>query len=144
MGSSDLHISKREPTPTTHVSTRTNSWSTTSKSELRTSCFLSIRQLALKTPFPFVEQVMKGVYLSFVRNAKSMGEQSRAAVAMMGKCIVEILGVDMVAAYQHAFVYIRQLAIHLRNAIKNKSKDAYAAGEAKRGRRSEGGEGGAQ
>ena len=104
-----------------------STWSTTGKSELRTSCFLSIRQLALVTPFPFIEQVMKGVYLSFVRNAKTMNEQSRTAVAMMGKCIVEILGIDLVAAYQHAFVYIRQLAIHLRNAIKNKSKDAYAA-----------------
>lgn len=60
-------------------------------------------------------------------NAKVMNEQSRPAVAMMAKCIVELLGTDLVAAYQHAFVYIRQLAIHLRNAIKNKSKDAYAA-----------------
>ena len=102
-------------------------WSTTSKSDLRMSCFLSIRQMAIVTPFPFVEQCMKGLYLSFVRNAKVMNEQSRPAVAMMAKCIVELLGTDLVAAYQHAFVYIRQLAIHLRNAIKNKSKDAYAA-----------------
>lgn len=102
-------------------------WSTTSKKDLRVSSFLAIRQLAIQTPFPFIEQCMKGTYLSFVRNARSMSEQSRSAVATMAKCIVELLGNDLVAAYQHAFVYIRQLAIHLRNAIKNKSKDAYAA-----------------
>ena len=102
-------------------------WSTTSKKELRLVSFLCIRRLALNTPFPFIEQCMKGLYLSFVRNAKVMNDQSRSAVAMMAKCIVELAGLDMVAAYQHAFVYIRQLAIHLRNAIKNKSKDSYAA-----------------
>jgi len=101
-------------------------WSTTSKKDLRQSSFLAIRQMAIRTPFPFVEQCMKGCYLSFVRNAKTMNEQSRSAVAMMAKCIVELLGNDLVAAYQHAFVYIRQLAVHLRNAIKHKSKDAYA------------------
>ena len=102
-------------------------WSTTTKKELRLVSFMCIRRLALDTPFPFIEQCMKGLYLSFVRNSKVMNEQSRGAVAMMAKCIVELVGADMVAAYQHAFVYIRQLAIHLRNAIKNKSKDAYAA-----------------
>ena len=102
-------------------------WSTTSKKQLRLASFMCIRRLALNTPFPFIEQCMKGLYLSFVRNSKVMNEQSRGAVAMMAKCIVELIGSDMVAAYQHAFVYIRQLAIHLRNAIKNKSKDSYAA-----------------
>lgn len=102
-------------------------WSTTSKKDLRLVSFMCIRRLALNTPFPFIEQCMKGLYLSFVRNSKVMNEQSRGAVAMMAKCIVELVGSDMVAAYQHAFVYIRQLAIHLRNAIKNKSKDSYAA-----------------
>jgi nucleolar complex protein 2 len=38
---------------------------------------------------------------------------------------VEMYSLDLAASYQHAFVYIRQLAIHLRNAITTKTKDAH-------------------
>ena len=39
--------------------------------------------------------------------------------------VVELYRLDMCASYQHAFVYIRQLAVHLRNAIVVKKKDAH-------------------
>jgi len=38
---------------------------------------------------------------------------------------VEIFGLNFTSSYQHAFVYIRQLAIHLRNAITQKTKMSY-------------------
>lgn len=39
--------------------------------------------------------------------------------------VVELYRLDEVASYQHAFVYIRQLAIHLRNASLAKKKDTH-------------------
>jgi len=35
-------------------------------------------------------------------------------------CVVELYGIDFIASYQHAFVYIRQIAIHLKECYENK------------------------
>lgn len=39
--------------------------------------------------------------------------------------VVELFQLDPAASYKHAFGYIRQLAISLRNAITLKKKDSY-------------------
>ena len=48
-------------------------------------------------------------------------------VTFLSNCVVELYGLDMAAAYQHAFVYIRQLAITLRSALTRRNKEAYQA-----------------
>ena len=51
-----------------------------------------------------------------------MSPQQKAIVIFMQNSLVEMFGINEGIAYQHAFVYIRQLAIHLRNAIIVKKK----------------------
>ena len=67
----------------------------------------------------------QGVYRAFVRNAKFMTPSSAPHVAFMGNCVVELFGLDMRAAYEHAFVYIRELAALLRGALSARTKDAF-------------------
>lgn len=43
----------------------------------------------------------------------------------MALCIVEIYSMDNGAAYQHAFIYIRQLAVDLRQALTKVNKDTF-------------------
>ena len=60
-----------------------------------------------------------------MRNAKFMTQSSAPDIAFVGSCVVEMYGLDLVRAYEHAFTYIKQLASLLRGAMSSHSKDAY-------------------
>jgi len=60
-----------------------------------------------------------------IEEAKFTNIANAARINFMLNCVVEMYAVDQVSAYQHAFVYIRQLAIHLKHALSDRSKDAY-------------------
>lgn len=68
---------------------------------------------------------MKEAYLTYVRNAKFGTGMQRGAVNFMANGIVELFMLDGVGAYQLAFVYIRQLAVHLRQALTQKNAEAH-------------------
>lgn len=62
------------------------------------------------------------LYMNFVKNTKFMSPKTKPVIAFMQNSLVEIFSLDDHLTYQHGFVYIRQLAIHLRNAILQKKK----------------------
>ena len=51
-----------------------------------------------------------------------MSPKTKPIIAFMQNSLVEIFSLDPDLTYQYGFVYIRQLAIHLRNAIVQKKK----------------------
>ncbi|KDO24948.1 hypothetical protein SPRG_09592 [Saprolegnia parasitica CBS 223.65] len=79
--------------------------------------FVRVRELAQLMPFPFLELCLKALYLSYMRNAKFTNGVNFQHHIVMGNCIVELYGLDLVSSYQHVFIYIRQLAISIRKAI---------------------------
>lgn len=97
---------------------------------VRLQAFLRIRQLAITQPYPFIEDCLKMTYLSYAQRSK-FGTASNVTTVLptltfMGNCIVELYTLDYASAYQHAFVYIRQLALHLRTALMKKTKESMA------------------
>lgn len=99
-------------------------WSSATSENTRLTAFLRVRQLVLESSPAFTEQAMKSIYLSYVRNSKFVNELTKPNVDLMGRCVVELYSMDLKTAYQCAFMYIRQLAIHVRGALKDTSKDA--------------------
>ena len=64
----------------------------------------------------------QNTYLTLVRSSKSTSVHTLPSINLMKNSASELFCMDHGAAYQHAFGYIRQLAIHLRNSMKVKSK----------------------
>eukprot|EP01125_Pyxidicula_operculata_P005070 TRINITY_DN1858_c1_g1_i1.p1 TRINITY_DN1858_c1_g1~~TRINITY_DN1858_c1_g1_i1.p1 ORF type:complete len:712 (+),score=233.86 TRINITY_DN1858_c1_g1_i1:31-2166(+) len=91
-----------------------------SEETVRILAFLNIRQVAIQTPYPAINSVLKGAYLTYVRNAKFMNMKTQPIITFMSNCVAELYGIDFTASYQHAFVYVRQLGIHLRNSHASK------------------------
>jgi nucleolar complex protein 2 len=93
-----------------------------SEEHVRVLAFLLIHKLATTASDPMLEYALKGVYLAYVRNCKFVTNKNLPMIQFMSNCVVEIYGLDLIMSYQYAFVYIRQLAIHLRNAMTQQNK----------------------
>ena len=103
----------------------TSKWASTSDASesyqtVRLNAFLRIRQLALTQPFPFIELCLKSTYLAYAKASKFANASTVSSLlpqlTFMGNCVVELYTLDYASAYQHVFVYVRQLALHLRSA----------------------------
>ncbi|KAE9549393.1 hypothetical protein FO519_007401 [Halicephalobus sp. NKZ332] len=90
--------------------------------ESRCLAFVILCKLIRFNPdlFPII---YKSCYVAYVANTRSISLQSLPVVAFMQKSFAELSFMEPSVAYQYAFVYIRQCAIHLRNATIAKKKD---------------------
>jgi len=67
-------------------------------------------------------------YLSYAKRAK-FGTASNISTTLptltfMGNCLVELYTLDYASSYQHIFIYVRQLALHLRNALMKQTQES--------------------
>ncbi|KAF1787185.1 Nucleolar complex protein 2 [Phytophthora cactorum] len=70
---------------------------------------------------------LKGIYVTYMRNTKFTNEVTLPHHILMGNCVVELFGLDLSSSYQHAFVYIRELAIAVRKTITSPGPDSFKA-----------------
>lgn len=90
----------------------------------RGHCFLRIRQLCIVLPGVMPEDCFKSIYVTFARNSKTFTELNESSITFMAQCVAELYKLDSVLAYQQGFLYIRQLALHLRAAYIKKTPES--------------------
>jgi nucleolar complex protein 2 len=96
------------------------------KEIVRYQSFLNIRIMAQLYPYPFLDLTFKGVYFTLVQNANTFTPSNFGVIDFLKNAVVELCTIDFKTSYQHAFIYIRELAITLRKALEPK-KLAYVA-----------------
>lgn len=84
--------------------------------------FLFLRDICIRLGSDCVDECFKGIYKAYVLNCQFVNATKLQHIQFLGNCVTELLGVDLPAAYQHAFVFIRQLAMILREALTMKTK----------------------
>lgn len=98
-----------------------------SEETIRILAFLCILRITREQQPAYLSNVLKVMYLSYVQNSKFVSPSTLPNINFMRRSLAEIFALDLSVAYQHAFLYIRQLAIHLRNAVVLKKKESHQA-----------------
>lgn len=104
----------------------TSIWSESSSAEAtRIAAFLVLRRLVVIGDAGIREAVLKTSYQGLVKGSRNTTVHTLAGVNLMKNSAAELWGIDPTVGYTTGFTFIRQLAIHLRSSITNKSKESY-------------------
>lgn len=110
------------------VKTVAGVWSDSSNNEVtRLSAFLVLRRLMVISDPSLREAVLKQVYQGLVKGARNTTVHNIQGINLMKNTASELWGIDPTIGYTTGFGFIRQLAVHLRSSITNKTKDSYKA-----------------
>ncbi|KAL9643974.1 hypothetical protein ABK040_005442 [Willaertia magna] len=94
--------------------------------DVRVRAFLIINKMAVVYPYPFLEVSIKGVYYTLLRNGNFYNQGTFQKIDFLKNVLTELCAINFTSTYQHAFVYIRELAITLKRALNHKIQNGYA------------------
>ena len=90
----------------------------------RVAAYLLIENLAKRaagTRTQYQSIIFKGLFLQMVKCTHKYTIQNAEVVGFLMNAVKDLYGTDLECAYQHVYVYTRQLAIYLRSALQNQT-----------------------
>ncbi|XVE63144.1 hypothetical protein DITRI_Ditri06bG0176600 [Diplodiscus trichospermus] len=87
--------------------------------------FLFLRDLCVRLGSDCLDECFRGIYKAYILNCHFVNAVKLQNIQFLANCVIELIRVDLPTAYQHAFVFIRQLAMLLRDALNMKTKEAF-------------------
>ena len=101
-------------------------WADSSNTETtRLAAFLVLRRLVVVSDASIREAVLKQTYQGLIKGARNTTVHNIQGINLMKNTASELWGLDPTVGYTTGFGFIRQLAVHLRQSITNKTKDSY-------------------
>ena len=95
-------------------------------SEVRTrvAAYMAVESLAKRaagTRTLYQSAVFKGLFLQLIKSTHKYTIHSAPIVGFLMNAVKDLYGTDLECAYQHVYVYTRQLAVYLRSALQSQT-----------------------
>jgi len=99
-------------------------WGTHESNVVKFKAFLNLRAICTDaTEQDNIETIYRKMYLVFIKSTRDVNWFKYDQIRFMINCFVELLAQNKVSAYMIGFSYIRSIALHLKNCMKERTRE---------------------